>query len=1055
MRFSHLHFHTDNSLQDGMISSEKAIQKAVELSQRALAITDHGNINGAYSFHTTAIKNNILPIIGVELYVIKDKAEQIRKSVDRDERHIVLLAKNTAGFYKILELVNDSHQNFYYKPHTDLETIKRVCKGSNDIFALTACIGGIVCKDILNNEIRQAEDKILELKSIFNSNLYLEVMPHMHWKQENVNRELVRMGKELGVPLVATNDVHYLEKSHNKLYDYMRLLTFNKTVKDKDAEKFKSDFRELYFKSHSQMLYTFCLQNILSDNEIKEAMDNVEHIVDSCEAIEFNKQSKFAGLYTDSHKILCEAVDKNFEALGLNKRSRYKRRLSLELDLIMKKQFSEYFLVMYKLIQHCKKHSLIVGLGRGSAAGSLVSYVLGITKLDPIKFNLIFERFLNEDRKEFPDIDTDFGTEDRKKVKEYLKKEYGENNVYDIGTFSTYQIKAIVRDLHRVLDLNDKSLLAEVAQIKDFDNLNSFKYLKEKYPDVFEYTKLLLDNRRHVSKHAAGVIISNKNINEYIPIIRAGSDTYVTGFIEATGRVMMPELSSLGFIKFDLLGLRNLTIIKECLGYLNTTLDEFNIFSKLEDKKVLDEFTAGHTKGVFQFESPPMRDILKRLRIDSVEDLIATCALHRPGPIESGMIEKYIKHKHSNYIDSSIIGKVLKNTYGQIVYQEQIMQLAQKLAKYSLTEADELRKMITKFKTTDKFVMPEFVEIIKRHEIRFLRGAESSGLQTKEVKKLWKDICEFAKYSFNRSHSASYAITGYLTMYLKVHHPLEYMAAILNNSDDDKVHMYLSEVERLGYKILPVDINYSQANYSIDKKHNGIRSGLILCKGIAEKTANKIISQRPFKDFNNFKEKCGEAISKKIKKHTYFSEISTLKELNKTLQACKDCKNYTLNKRDVVLGDRNNIMIIAQSPNGDGIYYEAPFGLNLKKGYRTSGIHLYRALNMVGLKFKKDFCITNTIKCATDNIPKENIENCRKYLVKEIEIIQPKLIIALGTVAMRALNDSVTRGNMIELANGIKVIGNWHPAYVARDVTRQKDFFNNFTNFRKEIINAR
>lgn len=653
----------------------------------------------------------------------------------------------------------------------------------------------------------------------------------------------------------------------------------------------------------------------------------------------------------------------------------------------------------------------------------------------------------------FPDIDADFGVLDRLKVKEFLHERFKSEYVCDIGTVSTYQLKAIVRDFLRIFKIDDKKLLAEMSLLEDLATVDEFTYLKENQPEIFKYVKKILGNRRHISKHAAGVIISSKKIGDYIPIIYTANGM-VTGFIEGTARSMVPELSSLGFLKFDILGLNNLSIIKECLSYSSLTLDHLDIMNHLNDKKVLNEFANGNTVGVFQFESTNMKSILKRLKVDDIEDLIATCALYRPGPIEAGMIDDYIDRKHSGYQDDSIVGQVLKDTYGQIIYQEQIMKLSQEVSGYSLAEADELRKMISKYKTTDKFVMPEFVAIIQKNEKRFLDGCKKT-IGVEEGRILWEKMAEFAKYSFNRAHSAAYAITGYLTMYLKVYYPLEYMTALLNNMDDEKVPTLVRESERLGIKVLPIDINKSGVSYTVDKEQNAILCGLVMAKGIGQKAAEKIIVNRPYENIENLEKKCGKGITKNLK--AYYStgvEVDTLNELYVKVHECSACKNVCEPKCGWSGNINSPIMIIAQSPKLDkNGKYNAPFGLDTPRGYIGSGEFLKKFLDSVKLNYKKDdFYITNIIKCPVDKLIDGNDKNCSKFLKKEIELIRPKLIVALGKIPSQYFGLSF--GDKVEFEN-YTVISNFHPAFISRDRTREETFFKNFEQYKHLFQNAK
>ncbi|MDU1539333.1 MAG: DNA polymerase III subunit alpha [Paeniclostridium sordellii] len=856
--FVHLHVHTEYSLLDGFSRVKNLVSRAKELNMSAVAITDHGCMFGAIDFFKVAKKEGIKPIIGCEVYTAPRSMRDKDPNYDKSQGHLILLAKDKEGYQNLIKLVSKAYvQGFYYKPRVDIDEIRKHSKG---IIALSACLAGDVSQALMNRNYDKAKNIALKYKEIFGKdNYYIEIQDHNLPEQKEVNRELIRLSKEIDVGLVATNDVHYVRKEDSKIHDILMCIQMGKTVNDPTRMRFGSD--EFYLKSREEMEAVF--------PEVQEALDNTVKIADMCN-VEFDFNTIHLPKYDvpDGYtpreylRMLCF---KGLEERYKNPSPEITDRLEYELGVIEKMGYVEYFLITWDFINFARENNIMVGPGRGSAAGSIVSYTLYITDIDPIKYSLLFERFLNPERISMPDIDIDFCYERREEVIDYVKRKYGEDHVAQIITFGTMGAKAAIRDVGRVLDISYNKVDNIAKEIpfalgmtidKALDTNPNLRKLYEEdneTKEIIDVSRKIEGMLRHASTHAAGVVISKKPIDEYVPLYKH-QDAITTQFT-------MTTLEELGLLKMDFLGLRTLTVIRDALDLIEKNHNIKLNFSTMEydDPKVYELLSSGNTLGVFQLESGGMRSFMKQLKPDNFEDIVAGISLYRPGPMDS--IPNYINNKnnpgHVEYLHEKL-KPIMEVTYGCLVYQEQVMQVVRDLGGYSYGRSDLVRramgkkKMDVMEKERQYFIHGKFDD---NGELE-IAGCVRNGVPEEIGNKIFDDMIDFAKYAFNKSHAAAYGVLAYQTAYLKAHYPVEFMAALITSvmGNTDKVVEYIRECNNLKIDILKPDINKSFTKFSVEGK--SIRFGLAAVKNVGVNVLNNIIAEREnggeFKDFNEF-----------------------------------------------------------------------------------------------------------------------------------------------------------------------------------------------------------
>ncbi|OHE60684.1 MAG: DNA polymerase III subunit alpha [Thermodesulfovibrio sp. RBG_19FT_COMBO_42_12] len=889
-----LHLHTEYSLLDGAIRIKELVKQATAFRMPAVAITDHGNLFGAVEFYRHATKAGIKPIIGCEVYVAPGNRFEKRHASDIDEAsfHFVLLAKDNNGYRNLVSLVTKAYtEGFYYKPRIDIDLLKQYSEG---LIGLTSCLKGEVPYYLQRGMTDKAREKALEYKHILGpDNFYIEVQDNNLSEQEEVNRRLIELARELHIGIVATNDCHYMKKEDSRAHDILLCIQTGKTIKDENRLRFNSD--GFYFKSPEEMKNAF--------KEIPEAILNTRSIAERCN-VKFTLGANLLPVYEleNGQKPYALLEKLAFEGmhhkLGPNPDTLYEERLRREIDIIQKMRYSSYFLIVWDFISYAKKKGIPVGPGRGSAAGSLVSYCLDITDIDPVKYNLLFERFLNPERISMPDIDVDFCKDRRSEVISYVAEKYGKDHVAQIITFGTMAAKAAIRDVGRALDFPysevDKiaKLVPNTLNITIEDTLKSESQLKVLYdsnPRIKELinTAMRLEGLcRHASTHAAGVVISPAPLTDYSPLYRNPSDGSIMTQFD------MSSIEKIGLLKFDFLGLKTLTVIDKALKYIRDNGNDFSLKDiSFEDKKTYELLSSGHTTGIFQLESAGMRDLLIKISPNRFEDIIAIVALHRPGPMGSGMIDDFIKRKKGMIpvkYDLLQLKEILDETYGVILYQEQVMRIANKLANFTMGQADILRKAMGKKR-------PEEMEKLK--EV-FIHDARANGISEKKATRLFDLMAFFAEYGFNKSHSAAYAYIAYQTAYLKAHYPVEFMAATMSADMDntDKIVKSINECREMGIMILPPDINQSGQEFKVIG--NSIRFGLEAVKGVGSSAIESIIESKNtdghFTSVSNFIERVDQ---RKVNKKVIDSLIKAgaFDSLNTTRVKAMELMNSILN----------------------------------------------------------------------------------------------------------------------------------------------------------------
>jgi len=871
MKFTHLHTHSHYSLLDGLAKIDELLDRTKELGMDSLALTDHGNIYGAVEFSKKAVERGIKPIIGSEIYLSLNKMSDKRPNVDDKRYHLVLLVKNEEGYKNLTKLLTKAHlEGFYYKPRVDEELLSQHSQG---LIALSACLAGKIPKSILERKTAEAEKTALKYQEIFGKeNFYLEIQNHPNSPDQKLaNQEIIRIAKKYYIPLVATNDIHYLKPEDADAQDILMLINTGSNANDPERLTLKAD--DFSMKTPEQMIEDF--------KDVPEAIENTQKIVENC-----NFQFDLGKIKLPKFDVPTKQTpDEYLEDLchqGLKKRFGEKPgqevldRLNYELSVIKQTGFAPYFLIVQDFVNWAKSNRIVVGPGRGSVGGSLIAFLLNITNIDPLKYNLLFERFLNPERISLPDIDLDFTDRRRDEVIHYVAQKYGRDRVAQIITFGTMAARAVIRDVGRALNYT-YSYCDRIAKMIPFGmslddtmkKISEFRTLYESDADakkLIDFAKKLEGVARHASTHACGVVISSSSLNDIVPLQHPTQDdeTIVTQY-------EMHSIEDLGLLKMDFLGLKNLTIIEDTLARIYK-VQGFNLDLEkipVDDKKTYRLLQKGETVGVFQLESDGMRRYLKQLKPTDFEDIIAMVALYRPGPMQ--FIPDYIagknKKKTVEYLHPKL-KPILESTYGIAVYQEQVMRIARDLAGFSLSEADVLRKAIGK----------KIRKLLMSQREKFIEGMKKNQIDEGISMQIWYWIEPFASYSFNRSHAAAYAMIAYQTAYLKAHFPVEFMAALLTSerNDIDRISILITECKKMEIEVLPPDINESFNYFGVVPKKNQIRFGLSAIKNVGSGIVETIVEERkmngPYVSIDNFVSRIS---SKDLNKKSLESLIKT------------------------------------------------------------------------------------------------------------------------------------------------------------------------------------
>lgn len=856
MAFAHLHVHTEYSLLDGSNKIKEYVEKIKALGMTAGAITDHGVMYGVIDFYKAAREAGINPVLGCEVYVAPGSRLD-REMVHGEDRyyHLVLLAENNTGYSNLMKIVSKGFvEGYYYKPRVDMEVLEKYHEG---IIALSACLAGEVQRNLVRGMYEEAKEVAYRYERCFGKgNFFLELQDHGIPEQKLVNQQLLRMSQETGIELVATNDVHYTNAEDAEPHDILLCLQTGKKLADEDRMRYEGG--QYYVKSEEEMksLFPYALQ----------ALENTQKIADRCHVeIEFGhtKVPHFEvpegyDSWTYLNKLCHEGLDKRYGADA----PKYLQKLDDELAVIKNMGYVDYFLIVWDFIHYAREHDIMVGPGRGSAAGSLVSYTTGITDIDPVRYNLIFERFLNPERVSMPDIDVDFCFERRQEVIDYVVEKYGKDCVTQIVTFGTLAARGVIRDVGRVMDLpynfvdtiakaipNELGITVDKALLMN-PELRGMYESDESVKKLIDMSRRLEGLPRHTSMHAAGVVISQKPMDEYVPLSRASDGTITTQFT-------MTTIEELGLLKMDFLGLRTLTVIQNAVRLAEKSSGKKIDMNAIDynDKKVLDSLGTGKTDGVFQLESAGMKNFMKELKPQSLEDVIAGISLYRPGPMD--FIPAYIKgkdHPESITYDCPELEPILAPTYGCIVYQEQVMQIVRDLAGYTWGRSDLVRRAMSKKK--GKVMEQERKNFVYGNPEENVPGCIARGIDEKVANKIYDNMIDFAKYAFNKSHAAAYAVVAYQTAYLKYYYPVEFMAALMTSVLDNtsKVSEYIYTCRQMGIAILPPDINEGEGGFSVSGQ--AIRYGLSAIKSIGRPVIDAIVEERkirgPFTTLKDF-----------------------------------------------------------------------------------------------------------------------------------------------------------------------------------------------------------
>ena len=854
MQFCHLHTHTEYSLLDGEASIKKLVARVKEHGMDSCAITDHGSMYGVVDFYREAKAQGIHPVIGCEVYMAPRSRFDKVHDIDNKTSHLILLAENQKGYKNLIKLVSAGYiDGFYYKPRIDFEMLKEHSEG---IIALSACIAGEVPKALLRGDYDEAKKIALKYAEVLGKdNYFLEIQDHGLSEQKRIIPDMLRLSEETGIGLVATNDIHYLKKEDAKYQDVLMCIQMEKKVDDPDRMKFETE--EFYIKSPEEMMSLF--------EYVPQAIENTEKIAKRCN-VDFDFGTRHLPAYAvpdgkDAFEYLRELCQSGLEKRYSPVSDELQKRLDYELGVIKSMGFVDYFLIVWDFIHFAKNNGVMVGPGRGSAAGSIVAYSLGITTVDPIKYGLIFERFLNPERVSMPDIDIDFAPNGRQKIIDYVVEKYGEGQVAQIITFGTMKAKLAIRDVGRALDI-PYAEVDKVAKLVPFDLKMTISKaldistelhaLYENDPQIKELldTSMALEGLpRHASTHAAGVVITSEPIVNYVPLQLNSENFITTQFTKDT-------VENLGLLKMDFLGLRNLTVIENAVKIIKRTrgidlnMDEIDY----DCKEVYELISSGNTDGVFQLESAGMQSFMQELKPDTLEDVIAGIALYRPGPMEQ--IPRYIKSKKNPKTikyKHPLLKNILDVTYGCMVYQEQVLEIVRTLAGYSLGKADSMRRVISK-KKADQMVI-ERKNFIYGSDDGDIPGCIKNGIDEQTAISIFDEINDFANYAFNKSHAAAYAFVTYQTAYLKTFYPVEYMASLISSIDDlDKINHYIANCKEMGIDRLPPDVNKSEDTFTVE--NNSIRFGLSAVKNVGRAMILNLVSERKnngeFKTFSDF-----------------------------------------------------------------------------------------------------------------------------------------------------------------------------------------------------------
>ncbi|MBR4684327.1 MAG: DNA polymerase III subunit alpha [Spirochaetia bacterium] len=870
--FVHLHNHTDYSLLDGAMKIGDMVSKAKSLGMKSIAITDHGNMFGALNFYEKCKENEIKPIVGCEFYMAEG-SRKIKSGTEFGNKyyHLILLAKDNTGYRNLMKLNSTAYiDGYYYKPRIDFEVLEQYHEG---LVCSSACIAGVVPKLIINDKLDEAAAMAMRFNDIFGKgNYFLELQDHGIPEEKKSNKGLIEISRKTGIPLIATNDIHYLNREHASAQEILICIGTQKTINDPDRMTFYND--EFYMKSPDEMAALFpYAPEAISNTKLVEEMCNLEIDFPGPKFPIFEIPSEFPTQGDYLRHLTYEGLKKRYKEIT----PEIKERVEYELNTIIDLKFPGYFLIVADFINWAKDHGIPVGPGRGSGAGSIVAYCMKITDIDPLKYDLLFERFLNKDRVSLPDFDVDFANEGRQQVIDYVTRKYGAEKVGQIITFGTLKAKAVLKDVARVLEIpfaeaNDivrpipnqthkkatlASMLGEVDKFKEDPELSKKVELvgipeliaiKEKggiYEKLFRECKYLENMARHASLHAAGIVIGEKELSEYVPLFKGTKEDKANS---VATQYTMDKIENCGLVKMDFLGLKTLDVIKHCQELIRKKEKDFDASAiPMDDKKTYTMLSAGKSTAVFQFESIGMQKVLKDAKPTSIEDLIALNALFRPGPIQ--YIPQFCNCKHGKepiHYPHPNLEPLLKNTYGVIVYQEQVMKVAQIVGGFSLGEADILRRNMSK-KKEDK---------LKAQKAKFMEGAKSRGYSVEVAENIFAILEKFAGYGFNKSHAAAYSVVAYRTAYLKCHYPAEFMAANLTNEigNPDHFKMYLDETKAMKLKVLPPTINVSEKFFTVNK--GNIVYGIQGIKDTGDAVVDEVVRVRneggPFKSFDDF-----------------------------------------------------------------------------------------------------------------------------------------------------------------------------------------------------------
>ena len=914
-QFVHLHNHSQYSLLDGACRIDDMLEEAVKMKMPALAITDHGNLFGAIEFYTKARKLKIKPIIGIESYVAPEsRFDRSPKGLTKSGYHLILLAKNLTGYKNLIKLSSLGYmEGFYNKPRIDKELLREHGSG---IIALSACLKGEVAQNIQSDRYDEAKKAAEEYLDIFGSgNFYLEIQNHGLPEEAKVAAAIKEIASNLGIRLVATNDCHYMKREHYNAHDALLCIQTGKLLEDTNRMKYTTD--QIYFKSPEEMVELF--------SDTPEAIENTLRIAEECSLELELFKIKLPDFPLPEGFKTTESYLKYLTIQGLEKRygkvtTTLEERLHYELDTINSMGYAGYFLIVKDFVDYARANDIRVGPGRGSAAGSIVSYCLGITNLDPIKYGLLFERFLNPERVSMPDIDIDFADRGRDKVIDYVTNKYGKESVAQIITFGSMAARAVVRDVGRVMSLSygEVDIIAKLIPIEMEMTLEKAlkaePELKRRYEEeesirtLIDRSRILEGLARHASTHAAGVVIAPGPITDYAPLYKSNKD-------EITTQYDMRWIEAIGLIKMDFLGLRTLTVIDDCLNLLkkrgiNVDIDKI----PLDDAKVYELFSKGETVGIFQFESGGMREYLKKLKPNCLEDLTAMNALYRPGPLDAKMIDVYIDRKKGvkeiEYVHP-LLESILKVTYGVIVFQEQVLKIARELAGYSLAEADILRKAIGK----------KQADVMAEQKDKFIKGAQERKVDKATAIKIFEQIETFGRYGFVKAHSACYAYIAYQTAYLRVHYPVEFMAALMTSemSDTSRIMEFKAECERARIELRKPDINSGEPGFSVDG--SSILFGLAAIKNVGGSAVESVVKAREesgkFTDIFDF---CSRADLRSVNRRTLENLVmaGAFDEIGPNRPVLFDCIEIAMNygakiqkeketRQSTLFGDRDEI----------------------------------------------------------------------------------------------------------------------------------------------------